>query len=120
MNRTSEIIEGIFEIIQIGFEASLSRAQCWEYQLSAVLCFVLFCIANPQNSINLFINNIIDIVIPFWPQTPDQFTLSSLYLNISAQFPFFGWGLLNEILEGFAGIFLIYMSVKVIKLLPFL
>ena len=118
-NTQSQILEGVFNLVTAGFEATLNKAKCWEYQLASVLCFVSFCIANPQNAINAFLNNVIDVSMQFWPSTPPEYTISGLYLNISTQFPFFGWGLLHEILQGLVGIGAIYLSVRALKLLPF-
>lgn len=89
---------------------------------SFIICFIYWCIKNPAGAINTFMIKLIDLIVGYFPSTPDQYKLINLFNNMLSQLSFLGADLLQEIVNIFVGILAIFSLVLIIKLykiLPF-
>jgi len=58
------------------------------------------------------------LLVLLLPSTPDNLKLSALLGSIASQIPFVSVGEITQIFIGLSGLFVIYITIKVIKLLP--
>lgn len=88
--------------------------------IAAILTFIWQIISNPLGAINQFFIHLINIFIVILPSTPDNLKFGSLLSSFEDNFPMIGSGVLVQIIEGVTGILLIFLLLKLIKLLPFI
>lgn len=85
----------------------------------SIIALMLGVIANPVGAVNTFLCKIIDVVFSVLPSTPDSLKLGAILTSFSNQFPFFGWGILLDIIQTVFSMLMIVAAIKVYKLIPF-
>ncbi len=86
--------------------------------LSVVLGFI----TDPGGMMSTYACKIIGFIFLFFPSTPPQFRISTLYQSMisgfSTTFPIIGGGILDEVLTTILSLLLIITAVKIYKLIP--
>jgi hypothetical protein len=87
--------------------------------LLTIVCFLYNCITDPDGAINTFFIWVLGYFLDYWPSTPSQYKFWSILNSFSEAYPQIGWGPIYEIFQGLMGMLAIYLSLKVIRFLPF-
>ena len=87
--------------------------------LITVVSVILGAIINPSGAINTLICTVIDIVVFFFPSTPNDLKISSLLTAFSSAVPLVGWGIVLDIMNTCFTMLAILLIIKVYKLIPF-
>ena len=87
--------------------------------LSQVLCFLWAILSNPLNFVLWLVNVVIEILFSWLPRTPDNLKISYMLSQLLLAVPI-GSGVLVEIVQGVAGILIIFLTFRMVKYLPFL
>lgn len=87
--------------------------------LTGVVSLVLWCVANPQSAVNLFICKIIDVVSSVFPSTPPELKISTLLASLGGAVPLIGYGIFLDIAQLIFAMFSVVVIVKIYKLIPF-
>ena len=86
---------------------------------SSIFILIYQCIQNPQGAINTFIIKIIDMIVDKFPSTPEQYKLGTMLGNFYSQVPWIPGTAITEIFQGIAAMLVIFLFIKLWKLLPF-
>ena len=87
--------------------------------IGEVFAVLVIAATDPTSFINTLICGLIDIVsIPF-PSTPTELKLSSIVNLLSSTLPVFGKAIIESIIGTVRDLFVLYISIKIYKLIPF-
>lgn len=81
---------------------------------SKVFSLLVGAVLDPVGAVNSFFCMLIDIIASVWPTSP--FTLADLLDQVP---PFIGRGVFYEVLSMISSMALVFLAIKVYKLIPF-
>lgn len=87
--------------------------------IAAVFAVLVVAATNPASFMNQLVCGLIDIVaIPF-PSTPENLKLASVVNVLASSLPIFGRAIIDSIISTVRDLFVVYLIIKVYKLIPF-
>ena len=86
---------------------------------SSIFILIYQCIQNPEGAINTFMIKVIDLIVAYFPSTPNEYKLGVMLSGFYQQVPWLPASQLTEIFQGIAGMLGIFLFIKLWKLLPF-
>lgn len=87
--------------------------------ITSIVSLILGAISNPAGAVNAFICRIIDVILIPWPTTPESMKLGSLLSSFANAFPIVGYGIVLDIAQTLAGMGVLFVAIKIYKLIPF-
>jgi hypothetical protein len=84
-----------------------------------IVAFLLGVLEDPPQFLNALICGVIDMIVPFWPSTPEDFRIGTIITNLSTQIPVVGRAVIFEVFTAISSIAGLALVVKIYKLIPF-
>ena len=116
----ASLIRSITSSLSQFFTNSVIRVNIWHCAVIAtIVCFFYNVITYPEGALNTFMKWVFSFIFIALPSTPDQYKFWHMIDVFSASYPAIGWGPVLQILTGISGMLTIYLTVKVLRFLPF-
>lgn len=112
-------MDTLFDWIKKPFSLLVGLFSAFFFPLLPIVGLIIGVIANPGGALNALACRIIDIVAFPFPTSPPSIKLVSIITSLGNAIPFIGSAILFDFAQTFVVIMLIYIGIKVYKLLPF-
>lgn len=114
-------LRAIFELLTpiVNFFINNSKLVIPCVALVTVFCFFYNIIVYPEQAINRFMCYLVDMILYFWPSTPDHYKMVALINDVMVAFPNLPWAIFKDFFESAAAFFGLWSIVKIWRFLPF-
>lgn len=84
-----------------------------------ITAFLMGALANPNGLWNQIVNASIDVIVFLLPNHPDNLKLITIVNSVGSLLPSFGTAIIFEMAVFTSSVFLIFLLIKIYKLIPF-